>query len=194
MFACSGKPSTGEAGDAVGRAVELQAGAGGGRRPKHLQLHIQGGKSSLVAGPSWSWMVATMIMTGQTQEVNPSLLQLLSVSCWEAERIFILCVFGKFCLSLLRLQLCVLFNRLIGRRLVPGVYFQGSLAVIPFTFVIAPCLQQASISYHIIHFHFWIVNWLRLAGIHMLSVAPFYGAHVLVHFVPTPSLDSISLG
>ena len=29
---------------------------------------------------------------------------------------------------------------------------------------------------------------------YMLSVAPFCGAHVLVHFVPTPSLDSISLG
>ena len=38
------------------------------------------------------------------------------------------------------LRLCVLFNRLIGRRLVAGVYFQGSLAVIPFTFVIAGLL------------------------------------------------------
>ena len=35
----------------------------------------------------------------------------------------------------------MLFNRLIGRRLVAGVYFQGSLAVIPFTFVIAGLLR-----------------------------------------------------
>ena len=82
----------------------------------------------------------------------------------------------------------MLFNRLIGRRLVAGVYFQGSLAVIPFTFVIAGLLRPI-ILYFLPQYQFIEVGLNIFVG-----GCLFYGAHVLVHFVLTPSLDSISLG
>ena len=60
---CSGEPGAGEAGDPIGRSVELQAGAGRRWRSKHLQLHLQRGESQMVAGGILVFLTLTLTKT-----------------------------------------------------------------------------------------------------------------------------------
>ena len=76
-------------------------------------------------------------------QVSTKLMLLVTMTLPELSEYFI-CL-GNFA-GVYYPQLCVLFNRLIGCRLAVGVCFQASLAVIPFTFVIAHLLRPI-ISY-----------------------------------------------
>ena len=129
LFACSGKPGTGQAGDPVGRAVELQAGLGGRWRPEHLQLHLQGGESSLVAG---------------AHQVDGDPRVLLELSEYFIR-------LGNFA-GVYYPQLCVLFNRLIGHRLAVGwCMFPSFTRGDTFYFRNCPIISYFLPQYHILN-------------------------------------------